>query len=74
MEKDRLSRELAVILHADVVGSTRLVQKDEVLAHQRIQTVFKSFSKTIGQQVWDTHFGYFTLSNRVREFTRDGRK
>jgi TolB-like protein/class 3 adenylate cyclase/Tfp pilus assembly protein PilF len=47
MEKDRLSRKLAVILHADVVGSTKLVQINETLAHERIQTVFNQFSKTI---------------------------
>jgi adenylate cyclase len=47
MEKDRLSRKLAVILHADVVGSTALVQLNETLAHQRIQAVFNSFSETI---------------------------
>ena len=48
MEKDQLSRKLAVILHADVVGSTSLVQKDEALAHQRIRSVFNGFSETIG--------------------------
>jgi len=47
MEKDRLSRKLAVILHADVVGSTTLVQQDEVVAHERIQSTFQRFSKTI---------------------------
>ena len=47
MEKDHLSRKLAVILHADVVDSTKLVQRDEVLAHQRIQSVFHHFSNTI---------------------------
>lgn len=47
MEKEQLSRKLAVILHADVVGSTSLVQKDETLAHERIQSVFKNFSKSI---------------------------
>jgi adenylate cyclase len=31
------SRKLAVILHADVVGSTTLVQKDETLAHVAFQ-------------------------------------
>lgn len=41
------SRKLAVILHADVVGSTRLVQRDEALAHERIQNVFHRFSETI---------------------------
>ena len=47
MAKDRLSRKLAVILHADVVGSTSLVQKNETLAHKRIQAVFHQFSETI---------------------------
>jgi adenylate cyclase len=47
MEEDQLTRKLAVILHADVVGSTSLVQKNESLAHQRIQNVFKNFSETI---------------------------
>ena len=47
MEKDHLSRKLAVILHADVVGSTALVQKNETLAHQRIQDAFQQFSELI---------------------------
>ena len=47
MEKDQLSRRLAVLLHADVVGSTSLVQKDEALAHERIQDTFRRFSETI---------------------------
>ena len=47
MEKDQLSRKLAVILHADVVGSTSLVQQNEMLAHERIQSVFSNFSQTI---------------------------
>jgi adenylate cyclase len=47
MAKDRLSRKLAVILHADVVGSTLLVQKNEALAHERIQAAFNRFSETI---------------------------
>ena len=46
MEK-RPQRQLAVILHADVVGSTTLVQRDETLAHERIQDVFRRFSLTI---------------------------
>ena len=41
MAKDRLSRKLVVILHADVVGSTKLVQQNETLAHERIQDVFQ---------------------------------
>ena len=48
MDKDQLSRKLAVILHADVVGSTSLVQQNETLAHQRIQEAFNNFSETIG--------------------------
>jgi class 3 adenylate cyclase len=47
MAKDRLSRKLAVILHADVVGSTLLVQQNETLAHERIQGAFHKFSETI---------------------------
>jgi len=47
MEKDQLSRKLAVILHADVVGSTSLVQRNETLAHERIQAAFYRFSDTI---------------------------
>ena len=47
MEKGHLSRKLAVILHADVVGSTSLVQRNETLAHQRIQQTFNRFSETI---------------------------
>jgi TolB-like protein/class 3 adenylate cyclase len=47
MEKDQLSRKLAVILHADVVGSTSLVQKNETLAHERIQAAFHQFTETI---------------------------
>jgi TolB-like protein/class 3 adenylate cyclase/Flp pilus assembly protein TadD len=40
-------RKLAVLLHADVVGSTSLVQKNETLAHERIQDTFRRFSGTI---------------------------
>ena len=47
MEKDHLSRKLTVLLHADVVGSTSLVQKNETLAHKRIQDTFRQFSETI---------------------------
>ena len=47
MEKDQLSRKLAVILHADVVGSTSLVQLNETVAHERIQDTFKRFSESI---------------------------
>jgi adenylate cyclase len=47
MDQDHLSRKLAVILHADVVGSTLLVQKNEAIAHQRMQAAFQQFSETI---------------------------
>jgi len=47
MVKDHLSRELAVILHADVVDSTSLVQKNEVIAHNRIRDSFQRFSRVI---------------------------
>ncbi len=44
---NRLTGKLAVILHADVVESTRLVQQDEHLAHSRIRDAFKRFGDTI---------------------------
>lgn len=40
-------RKLAVILHTDVVGSTKLVQMDESIAHERIRAAFQRFSTTI---------------------------
>lgn len=44
---DHPSRKLAVILHADVVGSTTLVRRNETLAHERIQDMFRRFSEAI---------------------------
>jgi class 3 adenylate cyclase len=41
MAKEGLLGTLAVILHADVAGSTALVQKDEHVAHERIQNAFR---------------------------------
>ena len=41
------TRKLAVILHADVIGSTDLVQRNETLAHERIRDAFRDFSKII---------------------------
>ena len=58
MEKDHLSRKLAVILHADVVGSTLLVQQNETLAHTRIQDTFQRFSETIK--------GYGGIAHEIR--------
>jgi adenylate cyclase len=49
MAKDRLSGKLAVILHADIVGSTALVHQDEQLAHQRMQDAFQRFGDTISK-------------------------
>ncbi len=39
--------KLAVILHADVVGSTTLVQIDERVAHERIGTAFRRLSSIV---------------------------
>lgn len=47
MESRRRSGKLAVILHADIAGSTTLVQQDEDLAHERIQATFQRFRETI---------------------------
>ena len=41
------SRELAVLVHADIVGSTALVQRNETIAHARIRDAFHRFSMTI---------------------------
>jgi adenylate cyclase len=60
MEKNRRSSKLAVILHADIAGSTTLVQLDEHLAHERIQDAFRRFRETI-----DKNHG------RVRELRGD---
>jgi adenylate cyclase len=47
MAKEDLSSILAVILHADVAGSTALVQQDKQLAHERIRDSFQRFSDTV---------------------------
>ena len=47
MAKEHLSRKLAVILHADIVESTKLVQQNETLAHACILSAFQRFSETI---------------------------
>lgn len=47
MAGNRHSSKLAVILHADVAGSTALVQQDEHTAHARIQGAFRRFGETI---------------------------
>jgi len=40
-------RKLAVLLHADIVGSTALVQNNETIAHERIQDAFHRLAATI---------------------------
>ena len=42
-----VSRTLVVLLHADVAGSTALVQQDEALAHTRLTDAFHRFASTI---------------------------
>ncbi len=49
------SRQLDVLLHADVVGSTALVQLNETLAHQRIQGAFRRLSEIISSHGGTTH-------------------
>ena len=41
------TRKLAVLLHADVIGSTELVQLNETVAHKRIRDAFQRFSEII---------------------------
>lgn len=41
------TRKLAVLLHADVIGSTALVQLNETVAHGRIRDAFQHFSEII---------------------------
>ena len=51
MGENKSSRKLAVILHADVVGSTSLVQTNEMLSHERIRDAFKRLTDvTEGQR------------------------
>ena len=55
MANDHLSGKLAVILHADVAGSTALVRKHDQLAHERIQDTFRRFSDIIGSYQGKVH-------------------
>jgi len=48
-------RKLAVLLHADVIGSTALVQHDETVAHERIRDCFRRFSEIIEAYGGVTH-------------------
>ena len=49
------TRKLAVLLNADVVGSTALVQLNETVAHRRIQDTFQRFSETIATHGGTAH-------------------
>jgi len=49
------TRKLAVLLHADIIGSTSLVQLNETVAHQRIQDAFRRFSVIITTHGGTTH-------------------
>lgn len=42
-----VARKLAVIVHADVAGSTVLVERNEGVAHERIRAMFSRFSSVI---------------------------
>ena len=52
------ARKLAVLVHADVAGSTALVQANESLAHERIRDIFQEFAKKIS--------GYGGTAHEVR--------
>ncbi len=53
--EEKPARKLAVLLHADVVGSTALVRLDETLAHHRIQDVFGRFTELISRHGGTAH-------------------
>ena len=55
MANGHLSGKLAVILHADVAGSTALVRQNEQLAHERIQDTFRRFGDIIGKYQGQVH-------------------
>ena len=48
-------RKLAVLLHADIVGSTLLVRNNETLAHGCIQDTFQRFSEVISNHGGTAH-------------------
>ena len=49
------NRKLAVLLHADVVDSTALVQKDEYAAHESIREAFSLLSEKVTQRGGKVH-------------------
>ena len=50
-----VSSKLAVLLHADIVGSTELVRRNEADAHLLFRRVFQKFSGTITAHGGTTH-------------------
>ena len=68
---DSPSRKLTVILHADVVGSTALVQEDEALAHERMKNAFCRLGERIEALApFDRERG---LAEHPTEIRREGR-
>ncbi len=63
-----LVRKLAVLLHADIVGSTSLVQNNETIAHERMQDAFHRLSATISNYEGIAH--EIRGDALVAEFTR----
>ena len=55
MPEEPLVRRLAAILHADVVDSTTLVQRDEALAHARIRDAFRRLAESVGAYGGSAH-------------------
>ena len=49
------TRKLAVLLHADVVGSTALMRLNESVAHERMQDAFRRFSEIIAEHGGTAH-------------------
>ncbi len=47
MTEPEISRKLAIIVHEEVAVSTALVQRNEILAHQRADAAFQRFSTII---------------------------
>ena len=54
-DREHPSLKMAAILHADVAGSTALVQLDESLTHERINDSFTRFARTIDQYGGTVH-------------------
>lgn len=52
---ERPSRKLAVILHADIAGSTTLVARDEAVAHAAFRRTFEQLAAFVGDYGGTTH-------------------